>query len=208
VDVNTGKGRFLYVNPTGAMTSADQGPAPPGDEPSAGKGFELVVEDGSGRELQRLRPAILLPSDAEHPRAGLIDQSIPFIEGMKRLVLIYEGAPVDTFEAGAPQSARVLGGAANAGLLMGAAPPGSPEKRNMSLDSTVAPEPGVSYTVQVRPGGEMAWHTIAVGRKTPDVALDRNQFPGAERATVRVLRSTGFENSVVAEDEVSLGFDE
>jgi hypothetical protein len=92
-------------------------------------------------------------------------------------------------------------------MAMGAAPPGSPGKRPMSLNTPVQPEPGVSYTIQVQPAGEQAWQTIAVGRKTPEVVIDRNQFPGAERARVRVLRSTGFEDSVIAEDDMDLRFD-
>ena len=60
----------------------------------------------------------------------------------------------------------------------------------------------------MRPAGEQTWQTIAVGRRTPEVVIDRNQFPGAESAKVRVLRSTGFEDSIVAEDEIDLRFDE
>jgi hypothetical protein len=46
--------------------------------------------------------------------------------------------------------------------------------------------------------------TIAVSRPTPDVDVDRNQFAGAKRATIRVLRTTGFNEDVIAEDTIDL----
>jgi hypothetical protein len=202
VDIQTGTGEFLYVNPTTAAAAASElaaaGAAPPGDAPAPGTGFELVAQAADGRELWRLRPAILLPSDQDTPKAGLIDQSVAHVEGMARLVLLHDGKIVDTFEAGSPQAPR----AAESALEMGAGPPGRPDKRSMSLP--IEPERGISYTIQVRPEGEKTWQTIAVGQKSPKVVLDHNQFPAAERASIRVLRSTGFEDSVVAEDEVDL----
>ncbi|MCK1339750.1 hypothetical protein IVB38_28040 [Bradyrhizobium sp. 38] len=210
VDIGTGTGEFLYVNPTTTAAAASQpaaaGAAPPADQPPPGTGFELVVQAGDGRELNRLRPAILLPSDDHASKTGLIDQSILHTEGMARLVLLHDGQVVDTFEAGSPPGASAAASAGTQGLEMGAGPPGHPEKRSMSM---AAPdEPGVSYTIQVRPNGEKTWQTIAVGQKSPKVVLDRNQFPAAERATVRVLRSTGFDDSIIAEDEMELRFKE
>lgn len=210
VDIGTGMGEFLYVNPTTTAAAASQpaaaGAAPPADQPPVGTGFELVVQAADGRELQRLRPAILLPSDDHASKVGLIDQSISHIEGMARLALLHDGQVVDTFEAGSAPGPSAAASAGTKGLEMGAGPPGHPEKRSMSVAASVQYEPGVSYTIQVRPAGEKTWQTIAVGQKSPKVVLDRNQFPGAERATVRVLRSTGFDDSVIAEDEMDLRF--
>lgn len=203
VDIGTGTGEFLYVNPTttAASRSAAAGAAPPANQPPQGTGFELVVEAADGKELSRMRPAILLPSDDHASKTGLIDQNISYAEGMVRLVLLHDGKVVNTFEAGSPEPTVA---ARPQGLEMGAGPPGHPEKRSMSM---AAPdEPGVSYTIQVRPDGEKIWQTIAVGQKSPKVVLDRNQFPAAERATVRVLRSTGFEDNIIAEDEMDLRF--
>jgi hypothetical protein len=209
VDVQTGTGEFLYVNPTNAAAAASEpaaaGAAPSGGGPPPGTGFELVVQARDGRELQRLRPAILLPSDQDAPKAGLIEQSIAHVEGMARLLLLHDGNVVNTFEAGS-QQAPATESALPEALGLGAGQPGRPEKRWMSLP--VEPEPGISYTIQVRPDGEKAWQTIAVGQKSPKVVLDRNQFPGTERATVRVLRSTGFDDRVVAEDQIDLRFQE
>jgi hypothetical protein len=64
---------------------------------------------------------------------------------------------------------------------------------------------GVTYTVQVRPEGSEAWRTITVGRDTPETEIDRNQFPGSRHVDVRVLRTTGFDENVVAEQKFDLG---
>jgi hypothetical protein len=205
VDIGSGTGEFLYVNPAtaAASQSAAAGAAPRANQPPQGTGFELVVQAADGKELSRVRPAILLPSDDHASKTGLIDQNISYAAGMARLVLLHDGKVVNTFEAGSPESTAA---AQSQGLEMAAGPPGHPEKRSMSM---AAPdEPGVSYTIQVRPDGEKTWQTIAVGQKSPKVVLDRNQFPAAERATVRVLRSTGFDDSIIAEDEMDLRFKE
>jgi len=205
VDIGSGTGEFLYVNPAtaAASQSAAAGAAPSTNPPPQGTGFELVVQAADGKELSRVRPAILLPSDDYASKTGLIDQNISYAEGMARLVLLHDGKVVNTFEAGSPEPTVA---ARSQRLEMGAGPPGHPEKRSMSM---AAPdEPGVSYTIQVRPDGEKTWQTIAVGQKSPKVVLDRNQFPAAERATVRVLRSTGFDDSIIAEDEMDLRFKE
>jgi len=66
------------------------------------------------------------------------------------------------------------------------------------------PAAGVTYSVQVKPDNKETWDTIAVSRPTPDVDVDRNQFAGAKRATIRVLRTTGFNEDVIAEDTIDL----
>ena len=89
-------------------------------------------------------------------------------------------------------------------LTMGAAPPDNQHRRTLSSAGTAPAENGISYTVQVLPEGASAWQTIAVGRQTPAVEFDRNQFPGSRTAQVRILRSTGFEDEVFAQEEINL----
>lgn len=206
VDVKDGTGQILYVNPTTAPTAdpGANGAAGAVREPAPGSGFELIVEDASGNELQRLRPSLLRPSDAGDSTAGLIDQRIVPTEGMARLKLLYDGKVVDTFEAGNPEPAIAGAQPAPGDVALGPMP-GEPAKQRLALDE-FQPEAGISYTVQVRPAGDALWQTVAVGRPTPDVVIDSNQFPGAETATVRVLRSTGFDDTVVAEGDVDLSY--
>jgi hypothetical protein len=111
-------------------------------------------------------------------------------------VLMYKGAERSRFTAGAPAPLNPTAPAA-AGVQ------GS--RRAMRAGPTPA-EPGVTYTVQVKPENSTQWSTIAVGRANPSFDLDRNQFPGAKRAVVRVLRSTGISQTIVSEQEMSLEF--
>ena len=182
VDVNDGAGQILYVNPTTAPTADpdldDQAVNDAaGAAPAPGSGFEIIVEDAVGTELQRLRPSVLSPTDAGDSSAGLIDERIVPTEGMARLKLLYDGKVVDTFEAGEPAPVDAGIHAMGDGVAMGPMP-GEPAKQQLALDAFKA-EKGVSYTVQVRPAGEGLWQTVAVGCPTPDVVIDANQFPGA-----------------------------
>lgn len=214
VDLKVGSGEFLYVNPiraagvpAGGENAGVAGPPDAAAPPL--RPFELVAESAQGKELGRFRPPILLPSEAgDKPTEGLIDVAIPFVQGMQRLVLLHNGKEAAVFEAGPPATAAAVPAAGPPVIAMGAAPPGKPEKREMTVEGVPQAEPGVSYTVQVRPEGHQAWQTIAVGKSSPHFQLDRNQFPGAASATVRVLRSTGFDSEVVDEKQVDLRFGE
>lgn len=213
VDLKHGGGEFLYVNPIRAAgvptAEANAGAAgPPDAAATPPRPFELVAESAQGEELGRFRPPILLPSEAgENPTDGMIDVTIPFVQGMRRLVLLHDGKEAAVFEAG-PPAAAAAPAAAPPAIAMGAAPPGKPERREMTVEGVPQPEAGVSYTVQVLPEGHRAWQTIAVGQSSPQFELDRNQFPGAASAAVRVLRSTGFDSEVVDEKQVDLRFGE
>jgi hypothetical protein len=192
IDLGTGKGEILYVNPA---TRAIETSAPGHPD------VELVVEDEANAEVMRLHPVVRLSSCDGPTQAttGLIQQDVPVKAGMKRVRLLYKGGEVHSFTAG---SRTVPAGA----VLMGLAPvgPAHPHRRDLRATQDVAPEPGVTYTIQAKPEGAGAWQTIAVGRQTPAAALDKNQFPGARRVEVRVLRSTGFADSVVTQQTIDV----
>jgi hypothetical protein len=202
IDTKDGGGRILYVNPTTAPALPAEAAAGPTPRPAPGTGAELVIEDAHGHELQRVPAAVLRPSDAGDSTACLVDQRVVPSEGMAKLKLLYEGKVVDTFEAGTPAPAPGPQ-PRSAEMPMGAFA-GEPGKPRLDLDQFAEPEPGVSYTVQARPEGAQLWQTLAVGRPTPNVVIDANQFPGAQSANVRVLRSTGFDATIVAEGDVDL----
>ena len=188
-------GRFLFVTPSRGVSRQEAVGAPP--QGTAG-GAELIVEAVDGAELARFPVRLMRASDGEDRASAMIDEMVPARDGMARLRLTYEARELAVFEAG-PEPAP-----APAGLSLGMAPPGVTGKRPMSLDAEIAPEPGVTYSILVRPGGERLWQTIAMGLPVPEVTLDRNQFPDAERAAVRVVRNTGFAETVIAEETVEL----
>lgn len=189
VDFSRNTGQILYVNPA-TSTVADDGNGHPD--------VELVVEDKAGNVIQRRHPVVRLSSceDKAENSGGLIQEDLVYIPGMRRIKLLYKDEEKSSFEAGSlqgitdgpvPQFAGVDGLDAHHFAL------------KTQLD--IVPESGVTYTVQVQPQGG-SWHTIVVGAATPNVKLDANQFPSADRLKVRVLRSTGFEETVLSEQDV------
>jgi hypothetical protein len=56
--------------------------------------------------------------------------------------------------------------------------------------------------LQVSTDGGQTWQTVAVGLTSPSANIDRSQFQDAERITVRVIATNGFDNSVSTSDEM------
>lgn len=194
VDVKAKAGKILYVNPS---TSTIQSDAP------AEAGVELLVADRDGNVLYR-QPVVVRRSSCDPGQAndvGLIQADIPRLPGMKSVALLVDGAVVNRFEAG--ETAPAASGA-RPGLAAMAGP--SLNRRGLTLDQAadLQPAPGITYSVLVKPDTGGPWNTIAVGRPTPKVEIDRNQFAGAKKADIRVLRTTGFEEDVIAEGTVDL----
>jgi hypothetical protein len=225
LNLSEGSGEILYVNPVSSDARADavkmlaaEGLSPPGP-PAAGlappqaRKFELRFEDASGHRLALVHPNIKVsaceverypdplsrPASREVPTTAMINEFVPYMAGMASVALLYEGVEKHRFKAGVP-------GATGAGMALGFPGPESGHRRTLRAVAGVEPQPGVSYTVQVMPAGTKTWQTIAAARETPAVPLDRNQFPGAKKARVRVLRNTGFDSEVFVEEDISLNF--
>ncbi|AMA60174.1 hypothetical protein [Bradyrhizobium sp. CCGE-LA001] len=192
INKTAGDGKIMYVNPSVSTVASDA---------ATDKDVELVAYDTNGKEVYR-NPVVVRRSSAEPDRpneVGLIQADLPRIAGMKSVSLELKGKEISRYEAG-PAPAKP---AATFGLeLAGAA---ATSRRPLKIDQLAGLEPvaGVTYSVQVRPDNKSAWDTIAVSRPTPEVEVDRNQFAGAKRAEVRVLRTTGFEEEVIAEETVN-----
>lgn len=188
VDTASGEGKLLYVNPSRtSVVSNVQGAS----------GFELLVEDVDGEELLRVPAQVRVSSCSTDGDTGaLIQQDIPFVEGARRIRLLRDGEELDRYETAQPSAA------AGATLLATAGP--QPHKTLVEAEQ-IEPEDGVTYTIEARPEGAAAWQAIAVGRARPVFELDRNQFPGAAAIDVRVVRSTGFEEQVIAQQRFQDG---
>ncbi|MEY9590854.1 hypothetical protein ABIA06_003145 [Bradyrhizobium yuanmingense] len=194
INKTAGDGKIMYVNPSVSTVASD---AATDDE------VELVAYDANGKEVYR-NPVVVRRSSAEPDRpndVGLIQADLPRLAGMKSVSLQLKGKEISRYEAGAAPPKPAAGAF---GLeLAGAA---AASRRPLKIDQLAGLEPvaGVTYSVQVRPDNKSTWDTIAVSRPTPEVDVDRNQFAGAKRAEVRVLRTTGFDEEIIAEDTVDL----
>lgn len=191
VDLNAGTGKILHVNRAKVATQSSA---------QNDYGVELRFHDAAGQELLSMMPQLLFEScDAEdETRAGLINQDVPYIPGMKEVVLLVNGQVQSRYVAGELLST------AEAGFDVGETAPQSPHRRQLSSHAMPEQE-GITYTVQARPAGEAVWQTIAVGRSKPDMEVNVNQFPSAEKIDVRVVMTNGFEEEIVAEHRIVVG---
>jgi hypothetical protein len=173
----------------------------------------MSVEDATGAQKKTWHPVVRFASvePGTTPKIGLIQEDIPYEPWMSVIRLFVHGKEVAKYEAG-PPAPGAGGGVVAAGAVPGgaslaleAAGPDRPNRRNLRLARGMQVREGVTYTVQVRPEGSEAWRTITVGRDTPETEIDRNQFPGSRHVDVRVLRTTGFDENVVAEQKFDLG---
>lgn len=197
INTEHGTGQFLYVTPVkNIVAQTTEGLVTASTSTDA----ELIVQAQDGTELAHMPVSLMRASDGDDSANAVIDQIIPIHEGMARLSLRYLGNEIAAYKAGK----NVSPAATSAGISFGMPPPGSSNKREMSLDVNYAAEEGVTYTIQVRPEGENLWQTIAMGLPVPDTTLDRNQFPDAERAHIRIVRTNGFVEAIVAEESVQL----
>jgi len=195
INKTAGDGKIMYVNPSVSTVASDA---------VTDKDVELVAYDGNGKEVYR-EPVVVRHSSAEPDRpndVGLIQADLPRVSGMKSVSLMLKGQEISRYEAGAAPPGPATGAAFGLELAGAAAANRRPLKIGQIGD--VQPVAGVTYSVQVKPDNKTTWDTIAVSRPTPEVDVDRNQFSGAKSAAVRVLRTTGFDEEVFAEDTVDL----
>ena len=192
VNLASGKGEILYVNPaTVAVTGGDGSPD-----------VMLVIHDAQNKELANIHPVLRVSSchNANDSETAMIQEDLPFLNDMVSISLLIRGNIVATFVSGESVSATAGAPSGNDGIALGMQGP------KLVVNAAAATsQPGISYTVQVRPTGDDRWSTIAVGRATPDIEVDVSQFPGVKSATMRVLRTTGFTESLVAEKLLQFG---
>ena len=195
LNLETGEGRIRYVNPA---TSTLAGGALPDSD------VELVARDAAGTELARTSVVVRRssPEPDQSNAVGLIQADIPVQADMQSIALVFKGNEVDRYTSGAPLPPT----AGTAGLGLAPGDGVADQESRLSLDDLdkIQPAAGITYTVQVKPEAGGQWNTIAVGRSTPNVKIDGNQFPGSKTAVVKVIRTTGFEEATVAEGTVKL----
>jgi hypothetical protein len=183
-NLEQGTGTIDYVTPVQiAAESADL----------ADEGLRLVGEDEANH---RLFEKVVNPqrnSCAPTMQRGTYEEFVPAPSKLRRIKLLIQGAVAAEF---------VRGSATGGGTVAFGAPiPDAPHRFALAASSGLAPAPGVTYIVQAKPADAPVWHTIGVGLKTPSTEVDVNQFPGAKRIAVRVLRSDGFSETEIFHNE-------
>lgn len=199
VNLDEKSGKIRYVNP--AEVGIESG-AVPGGRRNAEVPEKVVLqfEDEAGTILASVDALVRLGTrSATAGRMGLIQEDVPYMPNVKRIRLLQDSKELDVFEGGGAPAAV----AAGANIALAGSVLGQPDRVALGA-APAAAEVGITYTVQARPADGDVWHTLAVGRATPKIDVDFNQFPEAKRLQVRVLRTNGFDESVVDEQAIDL----
>jgi hypothetical protein len=193
IDTTEGSGSILYVNPSNVPSGSREASGMGGGE------VALVLRDANGVEIGRVHPEIRYDACDAHdpPHLGLIQQDVELPDGVAEIELVRGGAVLDTFRPDEPPPPGPIA----ADLALG--PPMSGGSRR-DFGAAVEPHKGVTYLIQARPDNGQDWHTLSIGRRTPEFQIDRNQFPGARSVAVRVIQSTGFARRTVDERTIPL----
>jgi hypothetical protein len=195
IDLDSGKGEIHYVNRSKNRPALK--------EAKRNADVLLVGRDAEQRDLFKVPPVLRMAQcdPGEKGRPALIQEDLDYHPKLKTIALVYKGNEVHRFTGGGARS----GGALAAGMTFSLSTPDASKPHRRTVEAAGMDQgEGVSYTVQVKPEGESVWHTIAVGSRSPQVEVDANQFAGVRKATLRVIRSTGFDEEIVAEKPVDL----
>lgn len=212
IDLRKKTGQIMYVQPSSGANAPNKHlatAAGPGAAPRSAN-IDVVAFDALGTEVARVPADLQLSSckPGEKPATAIVNQDILNVQGMHRLALEWDGRTIASFTAGASAVSVVVPEAPAGGkrrtMSLGPPMPGKPHHQALEVSGGVEPRTGITYTVQVDPDQSGKWNTIAVGAPTPKVDIDRHQFQGARKLRVRVLRSTGFADAVVAEEDLDL----
>jgi hypothetical protein len=150
--------------------------------------------DENGQELFDLAVNPMTPSCGTPGESRMFEEFVPVQEQLKLVRLYIDGVETAAYAPGRPQPAvKVSLGQPLADKL---------HRIPIETDAPAPVEANVSYLLQVRPGGDSRWHTMATGMDRPDaVEVDVNQFPGAKSLEIRVLRTNGLETTTILETQ-------
>ncbi len=194
VDRSNQIGQILYVNPSKAVSSLSSSAA------NESESFVLVLRSSDGAVLGQVVPEVRygMCNDGLEAQSGLIQQDVRIPEGTASIDLLYEGKVLDSFRQPASE-----GDAEVAGVIPDLSVNAGGRGFNVAM-SGQSPTDDSTYTIQAKPEGDDFWQTLSVGRKSPDFELDKNQFPGADRVKLRVVKVRGFQNVGTTEKVVDL----
>lgn len=193
VELDTGNSEILYVNPSSFAIE----PITPDENTYR---VELQFIDAEGRQLFSHTPQLQIAScddSSDLAYEGLINESVSYVNDIKEIRLFVNENEQSRYVAGD------FAQAVDPGVALGGPLPDSPHRRGLTARPD-ASESGFTYTIQARPVGESQWQTISVGRSTPDIDVNVNQFPSAERIDVRVLKTNGVDEEVILEEEIAI----
>lgn len=187
VNLTRETGKIEYVNPVSKVLvpeSVDESPV-------------TIREKNSDNEVLREIPAQIKLNSCANPdedQTAIVDFVTPYNPEIAALELLINGKIVDTFSPGALETPNIS-------LLSAVSADTSTE---LAWDAAADADSNIRYNVQVSDDDGASWETVAVGKTTPDLTIDREQFQAAERLQVRVIATNGFRSSIVTTQDLPL----
>jgi hypothetical protein len=62
----------------------------------------------------------------------------------------------------------------------------------------------IRYNIQSSTDDGHTWQTIAVGLTSPELSIDRSQYPPGAHVTVRVIATDGFTSTITSSEKFSV----
>ena len=133
---------------------------------------EVRILNDQDQVLETLRVPVKINTCSKSigKQIGVVDAVIPWHADARQLQLLIDGQVVDSYRSGTA----------------------TPDAAD-DAEST-----NVKYNVQSSTDDGQTWQTIAVGQTSPQVDIDRSQYPPGSRVTVRVIATDGFTNKTIS----------
>jgi hypothetical protein len=175
----------FYRRPVNAGGSGREGSGP----------YRIELQDADGRVLgARNFDTHESSLHGAEPFPELIDETLPWVDGTTRIVLLHDGALLAE-RVVTPNVPQVTLLAPNGGETL----PGTGE---LTISWTGADADGdpLTYWVEYSADGGATWRTVQRNVQTTSVAVDLTNLGGSNRGLVRVLATDGVNTTIDASD--------
>jgi len=188
VNLSKKSGKILYVNPV------SQGQESHVDEAT---NASIRMLNAAGELIGEYHVQVKLDSCIAQgeDQTGLVNAFLPYDPRAKGLELLVSGQVADTFGASdLPPTVRNLRPTRKLQDAVMFEWDGHPQAAGRQ-----------TYNVQVSTDMGRTWQTLAVGRASPSVTIDKDQFQGAKSLRIRVIATDGFNQWVQTSEPMAVG---
>lgn len=186
VNLTRRTGTIEYVNPVENVLVPE----------TAGQSSVTIRELNSDDQVLRESPVqIKLDScsDPDEDQMAIIDFVTPYNQEISSLQLLVNGEVVDDYSPGALTPPEInLSGRVSTDAAM-----------KLSWEGA-NPDDNIKYNLQASTDEGVTWETLAVGKNTPSLTIDRENFKDASSVQVRVIATNGFTSSVIVQETINL----
>ncbi len=146
----------------------------------------LALQDGAGSALAShpFTPHADVEAEAGEEVMGAISETVPWVPGTARIVILYQGGEVARRDVSAhAPTVQVL--YPNGGEVLSSA------QADVTWTATDADGDALIYLLQYSPDAGATWQTVAVDVQNSSFAVQLSDLPGSSAALFRVIASDG-----------------